>query len=74
MVPHTPKYLTSTLPIPGRVELGGGTMRYSGVRLTSEPAPMCVTEKEKKTGESERGKRQERRILNVHLASLLTVR
>ena len=47
MVPHTPKYLTSILPIPGRVELGGGTMRYSGVRLTSEPAPTCVTEKEK---------------------------
>ena len=47
MVPHTPKYLTSILPSPGRVELGGETMRYSGVRLISEPAPMCVTEKEK---------------------------
>ena len=51
MVPHTPKYLTSTLPSPGRVELGGETMRYSGVRLTSEPVPMCVIGEEEEMEE-----------------------
>ena len=48
MVPHTPKYLTSTLPTPGTVELGGGTMRYSGVRLISEPTCVMGEEEEER--------------------------
>ena len=72
MVPHTPKYRTSILPWPGTVELGGGTIRYSGVRLTSEPPPTCGTIKEKE--QSERGKQWTTiRALNVHLASLVIV-
>ena len=47
MVPQIPKYLTSTLPSPGGVELEGGTMRYSGVRLISEPACVMGEEEEK---------------------------
>ena len=53
MVPHTPKYLTSTLPSPGGVELEGGTMRYSGVRLMSV-LPTCVIGEDEEEGEQKR--------------------